>query len=225
VRVDRVLRRGKYIIIETAMGNVLLHLGMSGNLRVLNSLDVPLKKHDHIDIVFNNDTVVRFNDPRRFGAMLFTDEDWQAHPLIAHLGPEPLNDDFCVDYLSSKAKPKSSAIKSIIMDSNVVVGVGNIYANEALYRAGIRPTRRGGNISKKRYCKLTSSIKVVLAEAIKQGGTTLKDFTNSDGKPGYFKQKLHVYGRDGQLCFHCGDKIRLAKMQNRSTYFCASCQN
>ncbi|PID43727.1 MAG: DNA-formamidopyrimidine glycosylase [Proteobacteria bacterium] len=227
-RVDRVVRRGKYIIMETAGGNLLLHLGMSGSLRVLtggpDSGEVPVKKHDHIDVVFENDTVLRFNDPRRFGAFLFTAEPWQAHSLIAHLGPEPLSDRFCGDFLHQKARTRASAIKTIIMDSRVVVGVGNIYANEALFRAGIRPSRKGAAISKARYVRLADAIKAVLEQAICQGGTTLKDFTDTEGKPGYFSQNLLVYDREGMACFKCGGEIRRDRMQNRSSYFCVRCQ-
>ncbi len=221
--VEGVLRRGKYIILETANGSLLLHLGMSGNLRVLTGSDEPVRKHDHIEIMFDNGAILRFNDPRRFGALLYT-EKWQTHSLIAHLGPEPLTDNFDLDYLYAKAKTRTSAIKTIIMDSQVVVGVGNIYANEALFRAGIRPSRKGVNISKARYLRLIDAIKRVLEQAIRQGGTTLKDFADTEGKPGYFRQSLLVYGRQGLPCFACGGEIRQTRIQNRATYFCASCQ-
>lgn len=223
--VRQVSRRGKYIGVHTDAGTLIIHLGMSGSLYFV-PLDSPPLFHDHVDIHFKGlDKVLRYTDPRRFGAMLWQEGDWCAHELIAHLGPEPLTDGFDVDYLHAKAKGRKQAIKQFIMDSKVVVGVGNIYANEALFMAGIRPTRAAGNISKARLETLVACIKEVLAAAIAQGGTTLKDFVNGDGKPGYFKQELRVYGRADQPCVACQTVLKEVRQGQRSTVYCPNCQN
>ncbi len=217
-------RRGKYIGIHTAKGTLIIHLGMSGSLYFVPASTPPLF-HDHVDFCFAGDgDWLRYTDPRRFGAILWTTEDWQTHDLLRHLGPEPLTDDFNVDYLYAKAKGRKMPIKTFIMDSKVVVGVGNIYANEALFKAGIRPNRMAGNISKVRMRKLVECIKIVLANAIKQGGTTLKDFVGGDGKPGYFKQELAVYGRAGLPCTQCQKVLTEVRQAQRSTVYCAKCQ-
>ena len=217
-------RRGKYLILEFKNGSLLMHLGMSGSLRILNE-KIPLEKHDHFEIIFDNDKALRLRDPRRFGAVLWTELEWQDHKLIKSLGPEPLTDELNTDYLYEKSRNKSLAIKSFIMDSHIVVGVGNIYASEALFRAGIHPTRATKRISKKRFERLVSSIKVVLEKAINEGGTTLKDFTNAEGKPGYFTQQLNVYGKAAQPCPICSTAIKHKVIAQRATYYCPRCQH
>ena len=218
-----VQRRGKYIQLMFDSGYVLLHLGMSGNVRIVCA-DEAVKKHDHIDLAFANGSVLRLNDPRRFGCCLYQEGCDIAHPLLEKLGPEPLSSDFEGDYLFLRSRKKTQAIKTFIMDSQVVVGVGNIYAAEALFQAGIHPMRAAGTISKKRYIKLLHAIKEILSLAIEQGGTTLKDFVGSDGKPGYFKQKLHVYDREGEKCVQCDKMIKKITIAQRSTYYCGQCQ-
>lgn len=219
-----VKRRGKYLLLNTQAGTVIIHLGMSGSLRIVEN-DVPPEKHDHVDIVFRNHVALRLRDPRRFGAVLWTSRHTDKHPLLKSLGPEPLSDNFNVDYLFQRSRKRKISIKAFIMDSKVVVGVGNIYANEALFRAGIRPTLGAGKISRIRYQKLVTAIKNVLDEAITQGGTTLRDFTNEQGSPGYFKQQLMVYGRAGQPCSTCKANIKLVKQNQRATYYCPQCQH
>lgn len=222
--IDEVTRRGKYIGVHTGAGTLIIHLGMSGSLYFVEP-DTPPLFHDHVDIHFVGlNKVLRYTDPRRFGAMLWSHEDWNQHELIAHLGPEPLTDGFNVDYLQAKAAGRKQAIKTFIMDSKVVVGVGNIYANEALFMAGIRPTRAAGNISAKRLAVFVECIKTVLAAAITQGGTTLKDFVSGDGKPGYFKQALTVYGRADLPCVVCKAPLKEIRQAQRSTVYCSHCQ-
>lgn len=217
-------RRGKYIGVHTDKGTLIIHLGMSGSLYFVPEGTPPLF-HDHVDFQFSDGgNWLRYTDPRRFGAILWTTEDWQHHELINHLGPEPLSEEFDVDLLHSKAKGRKVPIKTFIMDSKVVVGVGNIYANEALFQAGIKPNRMAGNISKARLKILVECIKVVLAAAIEQGGTTLKDFVGGDGKPGYFKQELSVYGRADKPCVSCGRLLREIRLAQRSTVYCSHCQ-
>lgn len=219
--VKNMRRRGKYIILEFDAGAILVHLGMSGSLRVL-SHDSPVEKHDHIDFI-TQDKRICLNDPRRFGCVLWS-EDWSKHKLISHLGPEPLSNAFDADYLHRKAKGRNVAVKQYIMDSGIVVGVGNIYANEALFKAGIHPMRAAGNIALKRYEVLVEKIKAVLAAAIKQGGTTLRDYVGGDGKPGYFKQQLLVYGCQGKPCVSCGASLKEIRQGGRSTVYCVVCQ-
>ncbi len=220
--VTMIERRGKYLIIGFAEGTMLIHLGMSGSLRVVDGIE-PLKKHDHVIFHLSGGKSIRFNDPRRFGCVIWT-HDWQAHPLISTLGPEPLSDEFNADYLHSLAKKRTLAVKQFIMNSKVVVGVGNIYANEALYLAGIHPKRAVNKLSRKRLAVLTDQIKQVLQKAITQGGTTLRDFVGGDGKPGYFQQQLYVYGRGGEPCKQCGTLLKEVRMNNRSTVLCQRCQ-
>lgn len=220
--IERVERRGKYLQLVTPVGVVLVHLGMSGSLRVLTE-PLAAGKHDHVDICMENGAILRLNDPRRFGSVLW-DDLTKLHPLLADLGPEPLSDDFSGDYLYRSAAKRRVAIKQHIMNSQVVVGVGNIYANEALFRAGIDPRRQAGRISHERMTSLVAEIKQVLAAAIEQGGTTLRDFVNSEGKPGYFKQSLNVYGRGGQPCVTCGTALSEIRQGQRATVFCADCQ-
>jgi formamidopyrimidine-DNA glycosylase len=218
-----VQRRAKYLLIELEKGTVIWHLGMSGSLRVLQCGTRP-QLHDHIDVELASGRLLRFNDPRRFGCALWTGEDPSRHELIAHLGPEPLSDAFDVDYLASKAKRRSVAIKQFIMNAEIVVGVGNIYASEALFRAGIRPRRAAGRVKRDELQRLVVAIKTVLGEAIKVGGTTLRDYVNANGTPGYFRQKLFVYERGGEPCRKCKTTVLQIVQGNRSTYYCSYCQ-
>ncbi len=220
--VRSVQRRGKYLLFNTDAGALLVHLGMSGSLRVVAPDTVPAR-HDHIDICFSSGAVLRYNDPRRFGCMLWAEQN-ETHPLLAGLGPEPLSDDFDGDYFYRQSRGRRVAVKSFIMDAKVVVGVGNIYANEALFLAGIRPLRGAGRVSRARYQRLAETIKQVLTSAIEQGGTTLRDFVGGDGKPGYFAQQLFVYGRGGQPCKHCGEILRESRLSQRNTVYCVACQ-
>lgn len=216
-------RRGKYLLLQFAHGHLLVHLGMSGNLRIVQRREDP-GFHDHVDIEFGEQQVLRLNDPRRFGAVLWTVEPLAEHPLLAHLGPEPLEPAFDADYLYQRSRKRKQAIKTFIMDSKVVVGVGNIYANEALFAAGIRPSRAAGSVSRARMESLVAEIKQVLARAIEQGGTTLKDFVGGDGKPGYFQQQLQVYGRSGEPCRQCQQPLKELRLAQRSTVYCTVCQ-
>lgn len=220
--IQRVRRRGKYILIGVEGGDMLLHLGMSGSVRIL-PLGTAVARHDHVDIELESGMLLRLTDPRRFGALLWQAEG-EEHPLLASLGPEPLSDGFDASHLQRCAAGRRSAIKTLIMDSHVVVGVGNIYANEALFMAGIDPRRAAGRISAARLESLVLAIKTVLARAIEQGGTTLRDFVGGDGKPGYFSQKLNVYGRAGQPCTTCGAILKEVRLGQRSTVFCPACQ-
>jgi len=217
-------RRGKYILIRLEQGTIMLHLGMSGSLRMLSS-DTPPQKHDHVDLQLDNGQCLRLRDPRRFGSLHWINEDPLQHKLLKDLGPEPLSTDFDSDYLFSKSRKRKLAIKLFIMDSKIVVGVGNIYASEALFRAGIRPTRAAGRVSRAEYLRLVQAIKDVLQAAIQSGGTTLQDFTNSEGKPGYFQQQLHVYGRADEPCHQCQTPIKHRVMGQRASYYCPQCQH
>lgn len=217
-----VTRRGKYILISVEGGAALLHLGMSGSVRIL-AKGTPAGKHDHVDLELDSGSMLRLTDPRRFGALLWQPES-ELHTLLASLGPEPLSDEFDAEYLLACCRGRKTAIKTLIMNSQVVVGVGNIYANEALFQAGIDPRRAAGRISAERLEKLLVCIKQVLVRAIEQGGTTLRDFVGGDGKPGYFKQQLHVYGRAGEACHSCGSILKEVRLGQRSTVFCPECQ-
>jgi formamidopyrimidine-DNA glycosylase len=222
-RIERINRRGKYLLLETGTGCIIIHLGMSGSLRIC-APDTPPEKHDHVDFVFGNGKALRLRDPRRFGAVLWTSNDPFKHKLLIQLGPEPLGDEFNADHLHLQTRKRSASIKSVIMNSHIVVGVGNIYACEALFIAGINPKRKAGTLSKARCEKLVSAIRQILNAAIEQGGTTLRDFVREDGQPGYFKQHLYVYGRTDQPCLSCGTNIRQFTQQQRSTFYCARCQ-
>ncbi|MDX1302655.1 bifunctional DNA-formamidopyrimidine glycosylase/DNA-(apurinic or apyrimidinic site) lyase [Photobacterium sp.] len=215
-------RRAKYLLLQTDAGYAIIHLGMSGSLRILPA-SLPAGKHDHVDLVLSNGEVLRYNDPRRFGAWLWEQPERQ-HPVLSKLGPEPLSDGFTAEYLLERAKGKRTAVKQLIMDNQIVVGVGNIYANESLFSAGIHPKRAAGNISSQRMAILVAEIKAVLAFAIKQGGTTLKDFKNADGKPGYFAQELQVYGKGGEPCPRCDNILSDMKIGQRATVYCSHCQ-
>lgn len=222
-QIVNIQRRAKYLLIETKLGRIILHLGMSGSLRVV-SANTQVKKHDHVDIVLTSGLCLRLNDARRFGACLWQGIDDAPLRLFANLGPEPLTDDFNGNRLFDLSRSKSIAVKNFIMDNKVVVGVGNIYANESLFKAGIDPRKMAKTISKKRYLRLAPIIKQVLADAIEQGGTTLKDFTQADGNPGYFTQSLLVYGRKGKPCVTCQTPIESAMLGQRNTFFCTKCQ-
>jgi formamidopyrimidine-DNA glycosylase len=216
-------RRAKYLLLRFSTGTLLLHLGMSGTIRVIDE-NTPVAKHDHFDLAFVNGTTLRLNDPRRFGAVLWLADHQDAQGLLNKLGPEPLSDDFSHGYLFVKAKNRKVPIKTFLMNNHIVVGVGNIYANEALFQAGILPTTKAGDISEQRFNKLTDIIKRVLSAAIEQGGTTLKDFTQADGRPGYFAQSLFVYGRAGQSCLTCKETLLEIRQSNRSSVYCPNCQ-
>jgi formamidopyrimidine-DNA glycosylase len=221
--IQSVARRGKYLLLSSINGHLLIHLGMSGSLRVLPK-GTPAQKHDHVDIIFDNHCLLRFTDPRKFGIVDWVIGDPNEHALLKHLGPEPLTDDFTGQLLHARARKRSVTVKQFIMDSHIVVGVGNIYANEALFKADIHPLRQAGRISLERYEKLAYMIKCTLEEAIKVGGTTLRDFTGSDGQPGYFKQSLLVYGRVGQPCKKCKRPLSEVRITGRSSVYCAQCQ-
>jgi formamidopyrimidine-DNA glycosylase len=216
-------RRGKYLLLNLEQGGLIIHLGMSGSLRILEEALAP-EKHDHIDVELENGVCLRFNDPRRFGAFLWVDGALESHELLRDLGPEPLSADFTAEYLFKSSRGRRVAIKNFIMNGHIVVGVGNIYASEALFMAGIHPQRAAGRVSRQRYEGLVTAIVDVLGRAIKQGGTTLRDFVNSDGAPGYFAQELLVYDRAGSDCFQCGTAIRQKVIGQRSSYYCSGCQ-
>lgn len=223
-RITKIDRRAKYLLLHCDSGTLIIHLGMSGALRVLDN-DANVAKHDHVDFYFANGYVLRFTDPRRFGAVLWCDTAIEMHPLLSHLGPEPLSAAFNADYLCSKLRGRTGAIKTVIMNGEIVVGVGNIYANEALFLAGIHPLTSAGKITKASLQKLILSIKQVLEKALEAGGTTLRDFRNSDGKPGYFALHLNVYGRADKPCLCCQTSISCIRQAQRATYFCQKCQS
>jgi len=216
-------RRAKYLLIVFAHGTLILHLGMSGSLRILPHGTVP-EKHDHFDLVLDNGKLMRLRDPRRFGAVLWHEGDIGEHPLLAQLGPEPLSAGFDADHLHRVTRTRSTAIKLALMDNHLVVGVGNIYANEALFRAGIRPQTAARRLSRARCATLVQTVQDVLRMAIDKGGSTLRDFIHSDGSSGYFQQHYFVYGRAGEPCHRCGTAIRLIKQGQRSTFYCPVCQ-
>lgn len=221
-QVIKVHRRAKYLLIDVGVGSLVLHLGMTGHIKVLPE-GTALQKHDHFEMVTEAGDSIRLNDSRRFGAVLWQ-EAGTVHPLLARLGPEPLSDDFTVDGLYQASRNKKQAIKNFIMDNANVVGVGNIYANESLFLAGIDPRRAAGRISLARYETLVGYIKQVLQRAIKQGGTTLQDFSQADGQPGYFAQELLVYGRQGQSCPQCQTELKGIKIGQRQSVYCPHCQ-
>ena len=216
-------RRAKYLLIELESGTLLLHLGMSGNLRVLPA-QTPRLAHDHFDLLLDSGQTLRFNDPRRFGSLHYTTEAVDQHPLLARLAPEPLDVAFNTEYLWRATRRRSVAIKQLIMNSLLVVGVGNIYASEALFRARVRPRRSARSLSREEVARLVRSIRAVLKAAIRTGGTTLRDYVGANGNPGYFRQKLFVYERAGQPCRKCRKQIRQFTQGQRSTYYCTSCQ-
>jgi formamidopyrimidine-DNA glycosylase len=215
-------RRGKYLLFEFAHGHALVHLGMSGSLRIIPTDSMP-GAHDHFDLEFGELTL-RYQDPRRFGCLLWVEDVPEDHSLLAMLGPEPLTDEFTADYLFQRSRKRTQAIKQFIMDSHVVVGVGNIYANESLFMARIKPIRKAGTLTRRNCEDLVRDIKFVLNRSIEQGGTTLRDFVGGDGKPGYFAQQLLVYGRGGQPCSACGKTLKEVRMTDRTTVYCVDCQ-
>jgi formamidopyrimidine-DNA glycosylase len=221
--INNISRRAKYLLIELSDGQLVIHLGMSGSMSVVPSTE-PLKKHHHFELKLNNLTSIRFHDPRRFGSILWQENGSQLK-LLRGLGPEPLSYEFNNETLYNASTGKSINIKTFIMDSKVVVGVGNIYASESLFLAGISPKRVSGKTSKSRYRALTKSIKKILTEAINNGGTTLNDFSNVDGSPGYFSQVLSVYGRENMPCVRCNVKIKRIIQNQRATYYCPQCQH
>jgi len=217
------VRRGKYLLLGTSKGTALIHLGMSGSLR-LTPTDEPYRKHDHVILVLDNNYSLRFHDPRRFGLFLWLENEPFQHPLLATLGPEPLSELFTPEHLFLLGRKKKQSIKSFIMDGHIVVGVGNIYANESLFYAGIHPLRPANQLSLTDYQRLHHYICQILATAIERGGTTLRDFVNSKGNPGYFQQELMVYGREGKNCLNCQQVLELVRINNRSTVYCPQCQ-
>jgi formamidopyrimidine-DNA glycosylase len=221
--IEAVDRRAKYLLLRTSAGTALLHLGMSGSLRVLDDAPHP-GPHDHYDLQLESGRRLRFNDPRRFGSLLWTEVDPAEHPLLAGLGPEPLGDDFDGETLWRSARRRRVAIKQHIMNAATVVGVGNIYASEALFRAGISPRRQAQRVSRESAARLAAAIRAVLNDALAFGGTTLRDFHGGDGEPGFFARELRVYGRDGAPCLTCGTPVRRIVQGQRSTYFCPACQ-
>ncbi len=225
-RLVAVSRRGKYLLLDFGKGHLLIHLGMSGSLRLVPAR-LAAEKHDHVDLVFNVEggkLALRLRDPRRFGAMLWLPQDAPAHPLLAVLGIEPLTDEFNAEWLSNELAGLAAAIKPTLMDSHRVVGIGNIYASESLFRAGIDPRTAAGRVSPKRLQRLEAAIKATLAAAIDAGGSSLRDFIHSDGSSGYFQQQYFVYGRSGEPCRVCGRPIRELRQGQRATFFCATCQ-
>ena len=221
-RIHRAGRRAKYLLLETDAGTLILHLGMSGSLRVLPT-STPRIAHDHVDIELDSGQTLRFNDPRRFGSLLFA-TDPAAHPLLKGLAPEPLEDGFDGEYLWKITRRRKVAIKQLIMNARLVVGVGNIYASEALFRARIRPRRQSRSLSRQECVRLARAIRATLTMAVKAGGTTLRDYIGADGNPGYFRQKLYVYERAGKPCRVCGRPVRQFTQGQRSTYWCSYCQ-
>ena len=221
-QVIAVRRRAKYIIIEVGDGGLLLHLGMSGSVRILTE-DEPPRKHDHFDIL-TREATLRYCDPRRFGSFSWCPRPFEAHPLLNGLGPEPLSEAFSGDHLYRRSRGRRAAVKNFIMDGRIVVGVGNIYASEALFMAGIHPSRAAGRVSAARYVALARAIQDVLGRAVRQGGTTLRDFSGAGGTPGYFAQELLVYDREGRPCLQCGTSITRRVIGQRSSFYCTSCQ-
>lgn len=225
--ITAVRRRAKYLLMDTEIGTAIWHLGMSGSMRVL-PVDTPVRAHDHVDLGIegkgrSDARVLRFNDPRRFGCLL-----WQApgetHELLRELGPEPLSDDFDGDYLFERSRGRNVAVKAFLMDQKIVVGVGNIYVAEALFAAGVSPTRAAGKVSRERYAAIAEAIRAILDYAIRRGGTTLRDFISPDGAPGYFEQELSVYGRGGLPCPRCGRALKQSMLAQRATTWCGHCQ-
>lgn len=222
-RVARAGRRAKYLLIELERGTLLLHLGMSGSLRVLPA-DAPREPHDHLDFLLDSGVALRYNDPRRFGSLHYVEGDPLAHPLLAHLAPEPLGPDFTAEYLWRITRGRRVSIKQLLMNSRLVVGIGNIYANEALFRARLRPRRAAGSLRRADVVRLARAVRTVLGAAVRAGGTTLRDYVGTDGNPGWFRRKLFVYERAGRPCRVCGSAIRQIAQGQRSSWFCPRCQ-
>ena len=216
-------RRGKYLLVRLPGETLLIHLGMSGSLRLVGA-QAPVERHAHLDIRLDSGQALRYVDPRRFGSLHLAPGDGGDHPLLRHLGPEPLGPGFTGAWLYRRARGRRIAVKAFLMDAATVVGVGNIYATEALFRAGIHPARPAGRVAARRYARLAATTRAVLTEAIEQGGTTLRDFVGGGGAPGYFRQALQVYGRGGAPCPACGTVLQLARLAQRATTFCPRCQ-
>lgn len=223
-RISSVERRAKYLIISCDNGYVLAHLGMTGSLRI-TSAEEQVKTHDHWDFLLSGGVVLRYHDPRRFGSLHYIAGPQLQHPLLTSLGPEPLSEAFTGAYLYQLSRRRKQAVKLFLMDAKIVVGVGNIYANEALFAAGIDPRRAAGRVSLRRYELLAAHVKRILASAIERGGTTLRDFVGGDGKPGYFAQELSVYGRANQPCIGCSAPLKEVRLGQRTTVYCSTCQN
>lgn len=228
--IQTVTRRAKYLLVNCGVGTLIIHLGMSGSLRILlpshdGQTVVSPQKHDHFDLVLENQTILRYRDPRRFGAILWCADDIQHFPLLAKLGVEPLTEAFSGKYLYEKTRGRNTSIKDILMNSHIVVGVGNIYANEALFRAGIHPKVAVKRIGMARCEKLVQAVKETLQQAIEAGGSTLRDFVNGNGQPGYFQQQYWVYGRNEKACKQCSATIKQIKQSQRSSFYCPDCQH
>jgi formamidopyrimidine-DNA glycosylase len=222
-RITGVRRRAKYLLIDLKRGTLLLHLGMSGSLRILPA-STARRAHDHLDLTLDSGNTLRFNDPRRFGSLHYTADDPALHPLLRELAPEPLDGGFTAEYLFRVTRGRSVAIKLLVMNSHLVVGVGNIYASEALFLAGVRPGRAASSLTREQCARLVTAIRAVLRKAIRFGGTTLRDYVGADGNPGYFKQQLYVYERAGERCRNCDGPIKQVTQGQRSTYYCPRCQ-
>jgi formamidopyrimidine-DNA glycosylase len=222
-RIVKVARRAKYLLLELETGTLILHLGMSGNVRVLPA-ETPRLTHDHFDLVLDSGRTIRFNDPRRFGSLHYTTGDPNAHPLLSSLAPEPFDPAFNTEYLWRITRRRTVAIKQLLMNSRLVVGVGNIYASEALFKAKVRPRRAARTLKREEVARIVRAVKSVLAMAIRVGGTTLRDYVGVDGQPGYFRQKLYVYERQKQPCRTCRTPVRQLTQGQRSTYYCPTCQ-
>jgi formamidopyrimidine-DNA glycosylase len=222
-RIDRLDRRSKYLLFRIGEDTLLLHLGMTGSLRAFRE-SPPRRKHDHVDLILDSGATLRYHDPRRFGALLWLPAPAEAHPLLAALGPEPFDPAFDTEYLWQSTRRRTTAIKAALMDNRLVVGVGNIYANESLFRAGIRPTTPAHRISKARLARLVSEVRATLTDAIAKGGSTLRDYVDSHGEPGYFQLDYFVYGREGEPCKVCGTPIRTVRLSGRATSYCPRCQ-
>ncbi|MGA7964586.1 MAG: bifunctional DNA-formamidopyrimidine glycosylase/DNA-(apurinic or apyrimidinic site) lyase [Gammaproteobacteria bacterium] len=222
-RIETLERRAKYLLMRTEAGSALIHLGMSGSLRITDPAIAP-EPHDHYDLILDDTLCVRYRDPRRFGLLLWAGAHPERHPLLRDIGPEPLSEDFTGEYLYIVSRTRSGPVKSLLMDSHIVAGVGNIYASEALYRAGIHPHRPARRVALARYTALVSAVRAVLGEAIKAGGTTLRDFYSGTGTAGYFRIQLEVYDREGESCARCQTPIRRLVISQRASYFCPRCQ-
>jgi formamidopyrimidine-DNA glycosylase len=222
-RVDALDRRSKYLLFRIGTDTLLVHLGMTGSLRVF-SQPAPRRRHDHIDLVLDDGTWLRYNDPRRFGAVLFVPPPAPEHPLLRHLGPEPFDPGCDAEHLWRGTRSRTAAIKLALMDNSLVVGVGNIYANESLFRAGIRPMLPAHRVSRPRFGRLVAEVRAVLTEAIAKGGSTLRDYVDASGEPGYFQLDYYVYGREGLPCRVCGTAIRHRRLGGRASYYCPRCQ-
>jgi formamidopyrimidine-DNA glycosylase len=223
-RLEGISRRGKYLLFDLGDGHLLVHLGMSGSLRRLPRAEPP-RSHDHVDVVLDDRSLMRLTDPRRFGAMLWVGMQPETHALLRDLGPEPLGGDFSGRHLFDRSRSRRVAVKQFLMDAHTVTGIGNIYASEALFHAGIHPSRAAGRIALARYERLAEAIRNTLERALAAGGTTLRDFVGSDGRPGHFQRESAVYDREGQACRACGTAIRASRHGSRSTYFCPRCQH